>query len=64
MDLAPLNETITIQDLTDDPYPIYERLRAEAPVLRVKSVNRRTTRSCSARMIQTHRWSGLLGPKP
>ncbi|QHQ36524.1 cytochrome P450 [Algicella marina] len=40
MALAPLDETITIDQLTNDPYPIYRRLRAEAPVLRVKSVGR------------------------
>src|SRR2546423_12776748 len=38
--LAPLDETITIADLTRDPYPIYKRLRREAPVLRVRSVGR------------------------
>jgi cytochrome P450 len=38
--LAPLDETITMDGLTRDPYPIYQRLRREAPVLRVKSVGR------------------------
>ena len=38
--LAPLDETITIAELTRDPYPIYRRLRREAPVLRIKSVGR------------------------
>jgi hypothetical protein len=38
--LGPLDETITIAELTRDPYPIYKRLRREAPVLRVKSVGR------------------------
>ena len=38
--VAPLDETITIAELTCDPYPIYKRLRREAPVLRVKSVGR------------------------
>ncbi len=38
--LAPLDETISIAELTRDPYPIYRRLRREAPVLRVKSVGR------------------------
>ena len=38
--LAPVDETITIAELTRDPYPIYRRLRREAPVLRVKSVGR------------------------
>lgn len=37
---APLDETITIDDLHVAPYPIYKRLRAEAPVMRVKSVGR------------------------
>ena len=37
---APLDEAITIAELTRDPYPIYRRLRREAPVLRVKSVGR------------------------
>ena len=38
--LAPLDETITIAELTRDPYPIDRRLRREAPILRVKSVGR------------------------
>src|ERR1044072_2672261 len=38
--LAPRNETSTTAVLTRDPYPIYRRLRHEAPVLRVKSVGR------------------------
>ena len=38
--LAPVDETITIAELTRDPYPIYRRLRREAPVLQVKSVGR------------------------
>src|SRR5947209_17708370 len=38
--LAPMDETITIADLTRDPYPIYRRLRRQAPELRVKSVGR------------------------
>src|SRR6201997_1246545 len=38
--LAPFDETISIEELTRDPYPIYRRLRREAPVLRVKSVGR------------------------
>ncbi|HMN70945.1 MAG TPA: cytochrome P450 [Rhodoblastus sp.] len=38
--LAPVDETITIAELTRDPYPIYRRLRRETPVLQVKSVGR------------------------
>ena len=30
--LAPLDETITIAELTRDPYPIYQRLRRDAPL--------------------------------
>jgi cytochrome P450 len=37
---APEDESITLEALDRDPYPIYRRLRAEAPVLRVKSVGR------------------------
>ncbi len=40
MPFAPLNETITLSELTRDPYSIYARLRAESPVLRVKSLGR------------------------
>jgi len=38
MNLAPADDTITIAALTADPYPIYQRLRAEAPVCRVTSI--------------------------
>ena len=40
MKYAPLDQSITIQDLITDPYPIYARVRKDAPVLRVKSVGR------------------------
>lgn len=40
MTLAPVDETITLDQLTRDPYPIYRRLRRDAPVMRVKSVGR------------------------
>lgn len=39
-DLAPLDETITLEALDRDPFPIYRRLRAEAPVCRVKATAR------------------------
>ena len=39
-ELAPMDETITLEQLDKDPYPIYRRLRKEAPVLRVKAVGR------------------------
>jgi cytochrome P450 family 104 len=40
LNTAPLDTHITISQLTLDPYPIYQRLRREAPVIRVKSVGR------------------------
>lgn len=40
MGLAPLDETITIQALTRDPYPLYKQMRADTPVLRVKALGR------------------------
>lgn len=53
MQLAPLDETITIADLTRDPYPIYQRLRRDAPVLRVKSVGRTLlTKAAHTRLVK------------
>jgi hypothetical protein len=40
MGFAPTDETITIDQLTRDPYSVYRRLRAEAPVVTVKSIGR------------------------
>ncbi len=37
---APIDETITLDVLDRDPFPIYRRLRAEAPVCRVKAAGR------------------------
>lgn len=36
----PVNDTVTLADLTRDPYPIYKRMRAETPVVRVAQTNR------------------------
>ncbi len=38
--LAPIDDTITLDALDRAPFPIYRRLRAEAPVCRVKSAGR------------------------
>ena len=38
--LAPVDERITLDQLNVDPFPIYRRLRAEAPVVRVKAAGR------------------------
>ncbi|MFK7752742.1 MAG: cytochrome P450 [Sedimentitalea sp.] len=40
LEQAPLDDTITLAALDHDPYPIYQRLRREAPVLRLKSTGR------------------------
>ncbi|KHA54223.1 cytochrome P450 [Sulfitobacter geojensis] len=39
-ELAPVDESITLDALDRDPFPIYRRLRAEAPVVRVKAAGR------------------------
>ncbi|WP_068115991.1 cytochrome P450 [Tropicimonas marinistellae] len=40
MAVAPVDETLTLADLTRDPYPIYRRMRAETPIVRVPAANR------------------------
>lgn len=40
MALAPQDDKIEISELISNPYPIYKRLRAQSPVLRIKSVGR------------------------
>ena len=40
MPLAPIDDRVAIKDLVEDPYPIYRRMRAETPVVRVASVGR------------------------
>lgn len=40
MALAPLDESIALSELNNDPYSIYKKLRSQTPVLRVKSVGR------------------------
>ena len=37
--MASFAETITVEDLERDPYPIYERLREESPVAFVPAIN-------------------------
>lgn len=37
---APVDETLTLDELTRDPYPIYKRMRAETPIVRVPAANR------------------------
>lgn len=39
-ELAPQDTAITLEQLHLDPYPVYRRLRAEAPVIRVRAAGR------------------------
>jgi hypothetical protein len=40
MPTPPVDDTVTIDDLTRDPYTVYKRFRAESPVIRVSSARR------------------------
>lgn len=40
MPTPPVDDTVTIDDLTRDPYAVYKRFRAESPVIRVSSARR------------------------
>lgn len=46
--MSTFAESITVEDLESDPYPIYERLRREAPVAWVPAVNLWLATSASA----------------
>ena len=53
MPLAPLNDQVSIDDLTQDPYPIYRRMRAQTPVVRVAAVRRTfLTRAADCRAVK------------
>ncbi len=53
MPLAPVDETITFDQLTLDPYPLYRRMRAETPVIRVTSVQRTfLTKASDTKMVK------------
>jgi hypothetical protein len=52
-DLPPLDEAITLDALDRDPFPIYRRLRARAPVCRVKAAGRTfLTRAADTRYVK------------
>lgn len=40
MALAPVDESVTLAQLANDPYPIYKRMRAESPIISVPAANR------------------------
>jgi len=53
MPLAPVNDSVGIDALTLDPYPIYRQMRAETPVVRVTSVGRTfLTKAAFTKMVK------------
>ncbi|MEM5583209.1 cytochrome P450 [Roseibium sp. AS2] len=53
MATAPVDESLTLEQLTRDPYPIYRRMRAETPIVRVPAANRIfLTRAKHTRMVK------------
>ncbi|MDF0600802.1 cytochrome P450 [Psychromarinibacter sp. C21-152] len=53
MPQAPFDDTITYNQLVNDPYAVYRRLRAETPVVRVKAVGRTMiTKAADTRAIK------------
>jgi len=40
MQLAPVNDEVTIDDLTLDPYSFYHQARERTPIVTVKSLGR------------------------
>lgn len=53
MALAPVDNTVTLQDFTNDPYPIYRRMRATAPIVSVPAANRiMLTKAVHTKMVK------------
>ncbi len=53
MALAPIDNTVTLQALTNDPYPIYQRMRAQTPVVNVTAANRiMLTKAAHTKMVK------------
>ena len=52
---VPVDDTITITQLTQDPYSIYARCRADTPVLKVSAVQRiLLTKAADTRHVKLH----------
>ncbi len=50
---APIDNTVTLQQLTDDPYPIYQRMRAQTPIVSVPAANRiMLTKAVHTKMVK------------
>lgn len=55
VNLAPLDDSITLEMLDRDPFPIYRRLRAEAPVCRVAAARRTfLTKAADTKYVKDH----------
>lgn len=53
MALAPVNDAVTLQQLTNDPYPIYRRMRAQTPIVSVPAANRiMVTKAVHTKMVK------------
>lgn len=53
MPIAPSDPTIQVNDMTMNPYPVYRRLRAEAPVMFAPALNRTLiTKAADTRAIK------------
>ncbi|MCL4149131.1 UNVERIFIED_CONTAM: hypothetical protein GTU68_043200 [Idotea baltica] len=53
--VVPVDDAITIAQLTSDPYPIYAKCRAENPVLKVSAVGRiLLTKAADTRYVKLH----------
>lgn len=56
---VPVDEVITIAELTTNPYPIYAKCRNISPVLKVSAVGRTMlTKAVDTRYVK--QWSALL----
>ena len=52
---TPLDETVTLAQLDRDPFPIYRRLRAQSPVVKIASMGRTfVTKAEDTRYIKDH----------
>ncbi len=55
LEKPPVDETITLDELTRDPYPIYRRLRRETPIVRVPNLKRTfITRAEDTKFVKDH----------
>lgn len=53
MPLAASNTSVSVQDLIDNPYPIYKAMRAETPVVQVPSIKRTfLTKAADCRLVK------------